>query len=322
MGGAIDNPFRVNDAFNLTYRATDYAGFSDRYSKSSSFLYSIPFGYFTFSTSHLDSSYSTPISIATGANGIVAEGDSKNTTLSTEYVAYRGRKSRLAFAGTLIRKKSENYLASQFLSVSSRRLSVFDFGSSLSTVLWGGNLNFGIGHSWGLKAFDALEDVDNLPSFAPRAQFRKWTTNISWHKSFMMVKQNFGFNTSVRGQAAQDALYGSEQFLVGGFYSVRGYRNQSISGGSGFAWRNDLAINLPFEVDKTTFLLKPYISYDFGSIRKKDSSLGGRMTGMAVGVGLSNRHINLDVAYTRPLTMPSRLKNEGEQVFARLTINI
>jgi hemolysin activation/secretion protein len=45
-------------------------------------------------------------------------------------------------------------------------------------------------------------------------------------------------------QISKDTLFGSEQFSVGGYYSVRGFRENYISGDHGYYFRNKANFNL------------------------------------------------------------------------------
>lgn len=316
---SLDNPMGLNDALSVTHRRSTDADFNGIHSRSNSFLYSVPVGYLTFNASHTWSDYATTIHPPGG--DLVSNGYSKNTSLSSEYVAYRDKSSRLAITGTLTAKSSENYLAGQLLGVSSRTLSTFDLGTSWNTRLLDGVLGLNLNHVWGLRMFNALQDPSDLPDFAPHAQFRKWTAGASWMKPFQIGKQNFTFSTAINGQVGVDVLYGSEQFSIGSLYSVRGYRNTSIAGDTGYYWRNDLAAPFQVQAGSMPMNIKPYIAYDFGYIKDRNAEIGGHLTGMIVGVTASIAKVSADISCVKPLTMPDALKDEGLQLFAKLAVN-
>lgn len=316
---SLDNPMGLNDSLNVTHRRSTEGDFTGMHSRSNSFLYSVPIGYLTLTASHTWSDYATTIHPPGG--DLISNGYSKNTSLSSEYVAYRDKSNRIAVTGTLTAKNSENYLAGQLLGVSSRKLSTFDLGTSWNTRLFDGVLGLNLDHVWGVRMFGALQDPANLPDFAPHAQFRKWTAGASWMRPFQIGKQNFIFSTNLSGQAGVDVLYGSEQFSIGSLYSVRGYRNSSIAGDTGYYWRNDLAAPFQLQAGGMPVNIKPYIAYDVGSIRDRNAEVGGRLTGMVVGVTASIAKVSADISGVKPLTMPDALKDEGFQLFAKLAVN-
>jgi hemolysin activation/secretion protein len=316
---SLDNPMGLNDSLNVTHRRSTDSDFTGIHSRSNSFLYSVPIGYLTLTASHTWSDYATTIHPPGG--DLISNGYSKNTSLSSEYVAYRDKTNRLAVTGTLTAKSSENYLAGQLLGVSSRKLSTFDLGTSWNTRLFDGVLGLNLGHVWGLRMFSALQDPTGLPDIAPHAQFRKWVAGANWMRPFQIGKQNFTFSTAINAQAGVDVLYGSEQFSIGSLYSVRGYRNTSIAGDTGYYWRNDLAVPFQVQAGGMPFNIKPYIGYDIGSVRDRNAEIGGHLTGMVVGVTASTARVSADISGVKPLSMPDALKDEGFQLFAKLTVN-
>jgi hypothetical protein len=80
---------------------------------------------------------------------------------------------------------------------------------------------FDIGLAKGLKQGGALHDPANLPALAPRAQFEKLKFGVSYSLPFQLSGKDFAFSTQVTAQHGIDTLYGSEQILIGGIYSVR-----------------------------------------------------------------------------------------------------
>ncbi len=70
-----------------------------------------------------------------------------------------------------------------------------------------------------------------------RAQFRKWSLSASFQRP---VTRDLLWLTSLYGQWSPDRLYGSERLTLGGESSVRGFKEQYISGDNGGYWRNEL----------------------------------------------------------------------------------
>lgn len=316
---SLDNPLRHNDSLNVTHRRSTRSAFSNTHSRSNSFLYSVPVGYYTLTGSHTWSDYATTIRPPGGA--LISNGYSMNSSLAVEYVAYRDQINRLGITGNLTRKRSDNYLAGQLLGVSSRVLSTFDLGAAWNTRMLDGVFGLNLGHTWGIRWFNALRDPNWLPPNVPHAQFRKWTMSANWTKPFQIGAQNFTFSTAGNTQYGVDVLYGSEQFSIGGLYSVRGYRNTSIGGDSGYYWRNDLAMPVQARIADAQLTIKPYVAYDLGRIRDRYTEFGGYLSGMAMGINFYGPGFSAEISAMAPLAMPSQLQNEGTQYFAKLNFN-
>ncbi len=320
VSASLDNPLRLNDSVNVSHRRNADSNDKGQNLRSTSFMYSVPAGYLSISMSYVLSEYASTVTAAGG--NLIASGESRSGSLSAEYLAYRDRINRVTITGTLANSNSKSYLEGQLLSVSSRILSSFDLGARLDTRLFDGVLGLNLDHVWGLKAFNALRDPVGLPSTAPHAQFRKWKGGVSWMRPFQIGGQNFSFDTSLSGQISNDVLYGSEQFSIGGLYTVRGYRDTSIAGDRGFYWRNTFSMFNQVHASGVTVNIKPYIGYDYGLVWNHHTVTGGRLLGMAAGVNVSASLVNLDVSAVKPVSMPNNLKDEGLQWFAKITVTL
>src|SRR3546814_15510791 len=84
--------------------------------------------------------------------------------------------------------------------------------------------------------------LPGLPNEAPRAQFEKWRFSLSYFNGFSLGKQRFTISSTLTAQVTGDTLYATEQFAVGGVYSVRGFREPSITNEEGFAVRTEPAL--------------------------------------------------------------------------------
>ena len=57
-------------------------------------------------------------------------------------------------------------------------------------------------------------------------------------------KINLNYTLSFDSQYSWNTLYGTDQFSIGGEYTIRGFRNENISGDNGYYIRNDLSVSL------------------------------------------------------------------------------
>lgn len=317
---SLDNPLHLNDNLYLSYLSTFGYEFDSRHSRSRSLFYSVPFGYFTVSAAWSRSDYATSVNLP--STTLIADGNQENASLTTEYIAYRDAINRVAIVGTLASQRSRNYLADQLLDVSSRRLSTFDLGVSWSTALAGGAVSSHLNHAWGLTIFNAMDDPTGLPNSAPRAQFRKWTAGAGWQRSFRVADRRVSFQSRLEGQYAQDVLYGSEQFSIGGPYSVRGFRDSTLAGDRGYYWRNDLALPVHVNWFDQSISLRPYIAFDSGATFSHYQQDGGHVTGASVGLDIYSRYVTVQLMGSRALSLPDDLDDEGFEFFARVRVSI
>ena len=316
LSSSLDSPLHLNDSLSVSHRRTTAGNIGVKHSRSNSLTYTVPYGYFTFNATHSESDYATPINVP--GSTLVAHGTSSSTSAAVEYTAHRDQFNRVTLSSTLAVKTSDNFLDQTFLAISSRTLSTLDLGAVLYTRLANGLLTLNVNHVRGLTILNALRDAPDLPVNLPHAQYAKWTASVSWVKPFQLNAQPFSFSSTVNAQQGINALYGSEQFFVGGLYSVRGFRNTSIAGDSGYYWRNELS--MPIRLDNWPVTVKPFVGFDMGHIRDRFGVAGGDLSGVALGVSVSSPRVNTEISFAKPLKMPARLTDEGLQLFAKLNV--
>lgn len=324
LGFSLDNPFGLNDFVNYTHRETVGGDSGRRASKSDALSYVVPYGYYTLSLNGSHSSYESTIVTPT-AREFGINGDADNLSVRLDRVFYRNQKTRFTLAGTLTTKDNKNYLAGQLISVSSRKLSTFDLDANYSAGLLGGVLGLDLGYARGLSQFGALRDGPNLPDFAPRAQFGKLKYGLTYQRPFMLFGQEGGVSSNLSGQRAQDTLFGSEQILIGGIYSVRGFVNTTFSGDHGYIWRNDVSLRIPGRVFGQNVTMKPYLAVDHGHVSQKTTASGipsGSLTGAALGFGLQAGPATWEIFTSKPVSVPSGVRRESATTYFRLSLSI
>lgn len=319
----VDNLLGLNDYFSLTRRHSDWPWEDSReQSSSTTGVFSVPYHYTTFTVGYTHSDYDSILGTPGGLD-LALSGNNKVAFATVDQVLYRDQDSKFNGYINFARKTANNYIEDQRLDVSSRTLSVVDIGVNYSTVWQGGSLSLGGGYSRGLDWFGALEDADNLPGSAPRAQFSKVTAQAGYYKPFGFYEQNMLFSTQLSGQYAFDTLYGSEQVSIGGIYTVRGFYDEVLANDHGAFWRNDLALMKPFgPIFGKMATLKPYIGLDAGVVGgRAPKTPSGVLVGAAVGLGLTAGAVSFDIYTGHPIVLPDSAEDEGFNTFARLSVN-
>lgn len=314
-----DNLLGFNDMFSFTHRQSIPPDFNRQNSISDNLNFSLPYGYSTLYIGASFSEYDSPISLPSGQE-LISSGKTKNVNIRLDRVMYRDQTTRASLASTLTVKETKSYLGGEFLAVSSRRLSVLDLDGTVNTDLAGGVLTASLGYALGLSQFGALNDIDNLPNDAPRAQFGKFKLSLNYARSFKMLDRFFSFSSALSAQKANDTLFGSEQISIGGIYSVRGFVDNTLSGDDGFFVRNELATRHTFSVLEELVSSRFYLGLDGGKVTSRGDGIPeGRMTGVALGVSGAWRKLSWDLFNSRPLTLPSSMNKESSETWLRLT---
>jgi hemolysin activation/secretion protein len=227
--------------------------------------------------------------------------------------------TRALLAATLTTKSSKNYLDGQYLSVSSRKLTILDLDGNLNTSFAGGVLSLDLGYAQGLDALGAMKDLDNLPDSASRAQFSKFKYGFYYSLPFSVLHKDFGFTSQLSGQKSNNVLYGSEQIQIGGLYSVRGFVNNVLAGDDGYYWRNEISMRQPVTIGSETINGRIYAGYDTGEVRNIAPNIPqGRLSGMAIGMSVNWRGASWDLFTAWPLSLPGNMTKESSQTWFRV----
>lgn len=316
----LDDLLGLNDYLNLSLRANPDYHPRDRMSRSVSVFYSIPYGRWLLSLSGSNFAYA---SLVQGqVTTFRSSGTSETRSLKLERNVYRDQFVKASVSGNLTLKDNRNFLNDQALATSSRKLTVFDLAGNLSVNAWGGLWSFDLAHSRGLKAFGAETDTAGQSDLLPKAQFSKFTYGASLTRPFEALGTPLQWQTSVSGQKASDVLYGTEQFSAGGPFSVRGFRTLSLSGDSGWWWRNELGTAVPLSklLGDWAGALRPFVGYDIGHVEGKNGLPGGTLAGATVGMTWNAAPVGVSWSYSRPTRTPPQFAGVRDKyIYLRLS---
>ena len=322
--GSLDDILGLNEYVSVTRRQSSPFN-RDHIGRSSSETYfaSVPLGPLTFSGGASNSRYRTETALASGGS-LELTGGSRSRFGTIDWVAVRGRTGQVGLSATLNSRENTNFLNGQKLDVSSRKLTVLDLDIRGQTTRFGGFATLGLGMSLGLDWLGAVKDQPNLTAETPRAQFVKYRLNASYFYATALRGQRIEFTTSLAAQYSSHPLFGTEQFSIGGVYSVRGFRETTIADDNGFYLRND--VGFPHKVGRwfgAVMVVRPYVGVDVGYARGRiDNGFGGTLAGGAIGSTVSFGRTFVDLFVTKRFAAPDRLNDEGVILFGRLSIRI
>ena len=275
---------------------------------------SIPYGYGLLDYSWAWSNYRSTI-INMGFPWI-STGDTKTHRLNTSWVVFRNGDIKTALMAGVTQRTSHNWLNDAPLVSSSRNLSSLTLGINHTHKILGGVATFNPSFSHGMPWFNAETD-ENKVGDVPRAEFRKWSLNASFQRP---VTNDLLWLTSLYGQWSPDRLYGSERLTLGGESSVRGYKEQYLSGDNGGYWRNEL--NYSLFTMPVLGQISATVALDGGWLQKDklDSYASGTLWGAAVGLNSAGQLFASQISVGTPLRYPDWLGPDHASVNWRLSV--
>jgi hemolysin activation/secretion protein len=319
FSSSFDNLLFLNDNLNLNYSANyhDPSSFKDMKAFSSSF--SIPFKYNTFSYDFSRSEYKGHLPAQNNMNTLT--GYSQSSKLTLDRVFLNQSKLRLSGNVSLTEKTAASYKDGFKQDGSTRRLSLLNLSIVASSYL---NETTSIylrpSYSKGLKILNAKQDEINQSGATPKAQFEyfKFYANFSKNLTIPKTEIPLTFSSEIDSQYSKQTLFGSEQFSVGGYYSVRGFREGYITGDSGYYLRNKVNVNLgsliaPFMKNKVaenqSFLSKnlvhlnkisfePFYDYGYTKYKYVDNGSDGRLSGAGLKTIFNSKYFTASMTYS------------------------
>lgn len=314
----FDNLLFLNDNLSMSYTANLHDDSQVKDIKYFSSSLSIPFKYNTLS---YDFSHSNFKGQNSGSGSTTLTGFSQSSKFTIDRVLLNNTNLRLSTNASLADKSAASYLDSEKIATSERKLSILNLGFAASSYLNNTtSLYVKPSYSKGLKILNAKKDQSSEANTSPRAQFEYFKLYANFSKRLILPKINvpLTFSSEMDSQYSKQTLYGSEQFSVGGYYSVRGFRENYITGDSGYYFRNKINFNLgslvaPFiknqDQNSQGFLSKNLVHlnkfgiepfYDYGYVKYKhiDDGADGRLVGSGLKTTFSSRYFNASLTYS------------------------
>lgn len=275
---------------------------------------SVPYGYGLLDYSYSWSSYLSTID----NNGYLwrSTGDTETHRLNGSWVLYRNGDIKTGMTAGITHRINHNYLDDVLLATSSRKLSSVSLGINHTQKMASGVATLNPTFTQGVPWLGAEDDNDKHGD-VPKAEFRKWSINGSFQRP---VADKLWWLTSVYFQWSPDRLYGSERLTLGGEASVRGYKEQYISGDNGGYWRNELnysLFTLPWLGD-----VGAMAAVDGGWLKKDgfDRYASGTLWGAALGLTTANRWYSTQFTVGTPVDYPDWLAPDHLTIYYRVSV--
>lgn len=295
--------------------ASTSSEFSSRFdSQSFRATLSVPYGYFTFGQNYTYSNYKTTVD---GNNfSFVSTGNTSSYTSDVDWLFHRDNISKSSLNLSINYTREKNAIDDVKLVLGSRNLANISLSLSHATRLGKGFFTVSPRFVRGVKLFNSETD-EGKAAGSPSAEFNKGELTLQYS---LPVTDSVTFSTTGFGQWSNDTLYGSQRTSVGGLYSVRGFKEQSLSGDAGYYWRNDVTIRLfeaPFWGSVSADL-----ALDTGAIHPdaSDPNERGHLTGASLS--LSTRHPTFTSSFGVgfPLDHPSWMTVDHYSLYYRFNV--
>jgi hemolysin activation/secretion protein len=319
LGLDWDSPLGLADQLSL--RANNDAATDQwRHSDNQSVFYGLPCGWWTFSYSYSQRYYRTR-SEGTGF-AFALDGNSKTHQLRAERVLHRDAQSKTAFNFGLSHVRTRNYIDNTLVDVSSTRLSEGQLGFNHGRRIGNAFVNLDAGWQHGNGSLDAQGD-GNPHGSEPVARYNKYSLTLSYLQPFQLWGESFSFDSLATGQRSEDVLFSPQRISLGGLSSVRGFKDQTLSGDTGGYWRNQLRWRRAITWPPLQPWFQEYgaaLAYDLGVIHgdSHNPKARGRMSGNALELNLRGQYFAASVTFAHSLERPDLIERREHPTYFRV----
>ncbi|MEB0048690.1 MULTISPECIES: ShlB/FhaC/HecB family hemolysin secretion/activation protein [unclassified Pseudomonas] len=314
-----DSPLGLADQLNLR-GGHDAVSDHQQTSSNAMLTYNLPWGWWNFNYTYSQSDYRSQAQ-ANGFN-FKQTGDSENHQLRAERVIHRDAVSKTSLSAGLSYLRTNNFIEDSKLALSSNRLSEAQFGINHGRRIGSAFVNLDLGMQNGIGAFGAQDNGHPDPG-EPDARYRKYTGTLSYLQPFKVWGESFSFSSLMTGQHSEDVLFSPQRTSLGGQSSIRGYKDQSLSGDSGGYWRNDLRWSRPISFEWLRPVFAEYgtsLGYDQGviSANRYNGAQHGRMSSDSVELFARGQHVAASVTFAHSLERPYALTEREAPIYFRM----
>ena len=309
MRSLFENIFGINEQVNMTYTLSPSQSRHHRNANSFALGVSIPYGYWTLTNNFSWSSYRTSFNLING-DRFYSYGNSTTNDISLERLLSRGQKHKISLGGGLLYKTNSNY--SKVLDyktrndVSSRDLTIVHLDAPMTFYSDYGMFYVKPSYYQGVRMFDSMRDKDY--NYSQKAQYQAWKLYSYYNNYFGKIN----YTTTVEGMYSNDELFGSEAMYLGGEYTVRGFKEDSVQGDTAWTLRQDAKINLAHAFNSENKVLKgitPGLFLDYGYAKSNHPNLKSEtLAGAGAGVELNYGYFEGRISYAEPIHKPKHFE--------------
>lgn len=300
---AYDGWLNLNDLLYFS-RNQDLGGGDpgSRGSTGHTFHYSVPYGYWLFSTTYSNGDYHQAV---VGLNQTyIYSGHNRQTELKVSRLLWRNAIQK--FGGHLrgFHRQARNYIDDTEVEVQRRVTSGWEAGLNHRIHLGSGVLDVNLSYRRGTGALDALRAPEEAFGEGT-SRFKVTNADFNLNLPFRLGNQPLRYSLSGRMQREHSRLLPQERFSIGGRYTVRGFDGEStLMGERGLLLRNELSLPLGQSRHEA------YLGLDYGQVGGPSAAYlqSEKLAGTAIGLRGALFGVSYEAFGGVPLHHPDRFK--------------
>ncbi len=292
---AYDNLAHANDILSGNLNAPVQGGVGGG-SLGNGVSYSIPDGLWTFTIATNEYNYTQNVAGYDGS--FTLSGIQHHTEFDVDKTIVRTSFAKTSAGLTIAADSSETFADGTEIDVQYTRASYAELSVRRDANVDGGKFTMSLGVRGGLPLFGTLPDSP-VPN-APTNYYMMGVVDVS---AALPFGGHFVWRPSLHGQATGNEIAAAQQFSIGNRYTVRGFDGTStLVAESGYYLRNDI------ETPLKRLPASLYVGVDTGCVWGPNTAflLGHSLSGVALGVRSSTRHVSFDGSLGWAINAPQR----------------
>ncbi|MFM2200116.1 MAG: hypothetical protein RL769_169 [Pseudomonadota bacterium] len=299
VNGSFDNLLSLNENLNLAINTNINDNQNTRDIKTYSANLYLPLGYYSFSVEGSKSDF-----FGKDLNNRNFSGYSQRYSLILNKLFTDNNEYRISGKIGFTKKETGSYLENVKVRNSQRNLSIFNI-SVLATYFLDNSSTLFFKPNF-LKGINALGAYRDYSFTSPSLDFTIFKFFMSYQKKTNIFNLNkpIAIVSEIDTQIANKTLFGSEQFSIGGYTTVRGFRERNIAAENGFLNRNKIEFNIGSLANKldinNNYLNKTKIEpfVDYGYIRRNFNNKSSRIAGTGFKTSFNTKSFNASLTFS------------------------
>ena len=307
-----ENLFGFNDVLLFSWqRGTPYES-NQKENETLRFSASMPAGYYYYRLNYTDAN---TVRQVTGNTTFLSKSNINTTQLSINRMISRSQQYKTEVTSNIEYSDRKNFINETLVQTSSRRIASIDLGLNYTHYFNASTLIVTPSIAQGVPWFGAIEDSSTIQENDPHAEYTLFKFYLYFRTRLTDSDLPISFQTSLNIQESSEALYGEKQIVLGGEYSIRGYKENVLSSNSGWTLRNDLIfpvakISETFKNIKWISPLNAKLFYDTGHGASTAGSASESLSGWGVGLDYQYNGFNFSISHAKALDTSSQFLGE------------
>lgn len=310
----LNNVLGVSDILNLGI-STDADRQGDNHGTGGhSLYYAVPMGYWNYALSASDYSYHQKI--AGNNEDHISSGKSKNLEFKVTQQFQRDPSQKNSWQFKVGKRWSTTAIDDVDIGVQKRNTAFVELGWVHTHYIGNAQLDVTLANRWGTSAFGGMGNPEGRPSDYPTFTYTMQTVDVTLVAPFQMASQPLTYIATFRGQNTRSPLYTTDQFSIGGLYTVRGFDGElTLTGERGFYLRNELSLPIANTAQSV------YVAVDFGKVYGPSVQylVGDTLAGATVGVRGGYKGFTYDLFSGWSLYKPAQFKTATPSIGFNVT---